>query len=501
MPWKTYFINALIAGTLAAGTNHLAIVAILYYILPRKKGEIARRIRDIVATDLITPEKMRAKLDAPEVGDVFRRHIRDILADTLARELPSPDELLAGHRDELPALLDRLRDSLLSEIQRQCSSPEFVDEALRPFLEERWRTAAGRTPEQLFPDQTEAMVDFAEQWIRDLEHSEPFRRNARRMVDDWLAERIAASRSLGDLLPSSLVRAAEDLATAQAPAIMGQLIETLRQPEIHEAIAASVMNAITAQLRNQGVMGGIKGAVAGFIRLEEDVYGVCRRLPDTLRDKYTSAENRNRFATLLRDAVGKMLTRDLDPAIRTPEWRAGIVDAAMVRLWRGETFALLGGEARKMLEPFMRRMLAESAIKTELSGFGNVILDGLADAFQRVVRSREVGQLLAGRFNEFAAVWMNRPLGRLDRFISDATVDKLAEAAAIEGRLMLRERLGELADEAGIWDIVTESIEGYDNRQLAGLVRQLARSELRWVTILGGVIGVAVGLLQTFLQS
>ncbi|MCC8165305.1 MAG: DUF445 family protein [Planctomycetes bacterium] len=52
-----------------------------------------------------------------------------------------------------------------------------------------------------------------------------------------------------------------------------------------------------------------------------------------------------------------------------------------------------------------------------------------------------------------------------------------------------------------MWDIITTSIENYDDKQIADLVQTLARSELRWVTVLGGVIGAVVGIFQTVLQG
>lgn len=500
MSWSTYLSNALVAGALAAGTNHLAIVAILRHILPRKKSEIARRIRNIVATDLVSPDKMRDKMDDPAVQDMLHRHIADVLGAFLAKDLPAPAELLGEHREAFSALLLRLRESLLDELRLHCERPEFGSEVIRPFLEERWRVLGARTPDALLAGQRAALIDFLAERVRELHHSQTLRNGVRRALDDWLAERVDKSRSLGELLPSSLSAAAEELAAAQAPVVLGQLIDTLRQPDIQEAIASSIMGAISAQLRGQGILGGIKGAVVNVMRVENDVHGLCLRLPDTVRDSFSRPDRRERFAVLLRDAVRKGLEQDLNQELRTPGRRDAIIGRTMDRLWRPEMFERLGAETERLAESVFDRSFEEIAAKLGAAS-PDAMLDEVAERFRRILASKAVRRLLARQFDEFAEAWLRRPLGRLDRFVAPESVDRLSGAAAAEARLMLRERLAELAEESGVWDIVTTSIEGYDNRQLEGMIKQLARSELRWVTILGGVVGVAVGLAQTFLQS
>ncbi|MCC8165307.1 MAG: DUF445 domain-containing protein, partial [Planctomycetes bacterium] len=80
-PATAYLMNAAIAALLGAGTNELAIITIVRYILPRKKGEIARRIQHLVSTDLLSPDKMQAKIDDPAVGTVMEKNIDAALRD------------------------------------------------------------------------------------------------------------------------------------------------------------------------------------------------------------------------------------------------------------------------------------------------------------------------------------------------------------------------------------------------------------------------------------
>ncbi|MCC8109908.1 MAG: DUF445 family protein, partial [Planctomycetes bacterium] len=149
----------------------------------------------------------------------------------------------------------------------------------------------------------------------------------------------------------------------------------------------------------------------------------------------------------------------------------------------------------------LHRPLGEARDRAGSAPDDDAVVAELTARLRRVLASRSTRDLLASQFDQAAAAWRRQPLGRLDRFVDDESRRRLAYTIAREGRAMLRERLSDFAEEAGMWDIITTSIENYDDKQIADLVQTLARSELRWVTVLGGVIGAVVGILQTVLQG
>lgn len=498
---KTYLANALIAAALGAGTNELAIVTILRYILPRKKGEIARRIRDIVATDLLSPEKMREKLDEPQVGDLLEKNIDNALGELLSRDLPSPDELLKNHRPEMDALAGRLAASLLDEFSRRVSEPGFIDEVLRPYLEERWEALGKRTPRSLMTSQADRLPGYVRDWTASLGSADAMRESVRRGLDNWLADRISGATSPAEILSPGIAAAAEDLAASQAPVIVRQLTDLLREQDMRYTIAAAVMNAIHEQLRGQGILGDVKGLLVDAMGVRDDIMGVCDRLPDALEENFRRPANQDRFVASLRAAVRKGLANELSEDFRSPARRGQVVDMVMDGLWREETFRRLGAGAGDFVEKTLGSTLDEILAALGVDGAREGVLDEIAARCRRILLSPATRELLTRQVAELVAAWRGRPLGRLDRFVTADARARLAAVAAREGRDLLRQRLADFAEEAGVWDIVTASIESYDDRQLANLIQQLARSELRWVTVLGGVIGALVGIVQTVLQS
>lgn len=501
MDIRTYLVNAAIAAALGAGTNELAIIAILRYILPRKKAEIAHRIQGVIATDLISPDKLREKVDDPRVSVLLEQNLDAAFAEFLARDLPSSDELLACHLPEADAMQARAIESLLDEFARRVAQPDFARDVLRPFLAERWQVLRERTPRSLLTKQAENLPDLARSWILSFADSQPLRGSLRRSLERWLGNRIEGAANAAEVLSPGLVAAAEELAVSQAPAVIHQLTDILREPGVRGTIAGGIMEAIRSQLRGQGLMGGIKGAFVNAMGVRDDIEGICRRLPDALEASFNQPLNRERLSLALRYAVRKGMNRDLHDDFRSPARRGQLIDMALDGLWREEAFAKAADKAARFVERSLGDTLEETLGRLGAEDSVDAVLDEVTARCLRILSHPATREMAARQLGEMLGAWRARPLGRLDRFVGEDTRKRLSSAAALEARSLIRARLEDFTEKAGLWDIVTSSIEAYDDRELSNLVLQLARSELRWVTILGGVIGAMVGLLQTALYA
>ena len=64
----------------------------------------------------------------------------------------------------------------------------------------------------------------------------------------------------------------------------------------------------------------------------------------------------------------------------------------------------------------------------------------------------------------------------------------------------LSANLPRIIEETDVWNIVYETIMGYDEHKMEVLTREVANRELRGVTLWGGVIGAGVGLAMSVLM-
>ena len=92
-----------------------------------------------------------------------------------------------------------------------------------------------------------------------------------------------------------------------------------------------------------------------------------------------------------------------------------------------------------------------------------------------------------------------RPIGPLDPFLPADAKPRLAGLLADQVTAFATANLSELVERTRIWDVISESIVVYDEKKMEQITRSVANRELLWVTLLGGVIGLIVGIAQSVL--
>ena len=64
---------------------------------------------------------------------------------------------------------------------------------------------------------------------------------------------------------------------------------------------------------------------------------------------------------------------------------------------------------------------------------------------------------------------------------------------------LITEFIRRIEGEVDFKDIIEKKIDGYDLNQLENIVMRVSSNELRYITIIGGVLGFMVGLVQMFI--
>jgi uncharacterized membrane protein YheB (UPF0754 family) len=88
----------------------------------------------------------------------------------------------------------------------------------------------------------------------------------------------------------------------------------------------------------------------------------------------------------------------------------------------------------------------------------------------------------------------------ISMFIGDKTIDKLKSIFIEELRStlpdLIQNYIGHLKTELDMERIVTEKVKAFSAGKLEELIYNVMAKELRFVEILGGILGFMIGLLQ-----
>ena len=108
---------------IGAGTNDLAIRWIFHAVFAKKKREIGESVRSVISNELMTPDKVAARLASPESAAALQAAIEKHLDGICARDLPSVDEMAAdtGDASLVQEAVDSVINAAVDELSRRLS--------------------------------------------------------------------------------------------------------------------------------------------------------------------------------------------------------------------------------------------------------------------------------------------------------------------------------------------------------------------------------------------
>lgn len=134
-PIALALIQGAVGFAIGAGTNDLAIRWIFHAVFAKKKREIGESVRDVISGELMTPDKVAARLASPESAVALQAAIEKHLDGICARELPSVDELAAATGDAplVQDAVDSVINAAVDELARRLSLPTAIRAFTDPF--------------------------------------------------------------------------------------------------------------------------------------------------------------------------------------------------------------------------------------------------------------------------------------------------------------------------------------------------------------------------------
>jgi len=264
----TFLTQTLVQGAVGfavgAGTNDLAIRWIFRTVY-RKKRAIGKAIQDIISTELMSPERIIARLSSPDVREMLERNIREAIDRHCLREYASVKDLAAGN----PIAENALTDG----VERLAS--RLADEFVHYYTEEDTRVrfarnVFGRVRGVLGP----LMPDIFGMVVRLPELHARIQAEITRTLHGFAARPIGRLNRIVD--PSVRVYLASICADTFASYLSQNLPVLMRQLKIWDVIQDTIVDfdmnrievvtrrVINAELRGVTLWGGVIGLLVGI---------------------------------------------------------------------------------------------------------------------------------------------------------------------------------------------------------------------------------------------
>jgi len=465
-------------------------------LLPKERHRLARSIGDTVAAELLTEDVLRRRLSQPDLRDALAGGIAERLTGLLSRPA-GPIVASLGSGGDGPSPLDELAGRAWSTIVGSEAFKFALAASARSAL-----SAAEKVPLSAVLDPQGAR-DLAQAIVSGRAVAK-VRERARTWLDRAYAGegREGGKRDLLGIVPPEAVEPVLEVAVEGLYAAALPAVETfLSSPEVTASIEGY---AVTILRRAIGRLNPIQRLIVSAAQYEKSI---AETMPETVADMSEAAmavlrgEGMARragtaAAEAFRGAAGASLA-SLVSGLLSRETAAAALDAALDAVeahgpaLAERAAALVADRADRSLADLVKGLglppeeLAERAatsVAALLAGGGAAgpLLGGALSAFKD-----GLAQALSGRS-------LGETLG-----VDDGSGRRLAGWLADRALVLLAQEAGRIVAGMDIRKIVVERVDELDMLQAERLILDVVSKELTWITVLGGVLGGAIGLVQT----
>ena len=239
-------------------------------------------------------------------------------------------------------------------------------------------------------------------------------------------------------------------------------------------------------------------ALGRAIGLDEEIAKFCASLPDKIREEALSDDGTRNFQLMVNEITAELLNSKCADIFRISDTAALQQHCQRVYtvVFDDQTKEKIGQEVRNILENSLKCSLSENAKKLHSPLDQQKLSDSICSYISNSLRSEQTREMVRSKIEELVANLKSRKIGKLKKWLDPEIRN---QASLVIGDFLIETmsmRFKEFSEQAELWDIITTSLNSYDNRQIEKLVRSVANRELFWLTLLGGIIGLIFGVTQ-----
>ena len=473
-------------------------------IIPGKRGELARKMGEMVGDHLLTAADVGSALEKEGIRRELRFAVTEKLGRFLDRDLGPLESLIPERfRRRFRDFVDLLRWKLAKQVFDYLQSAPF-EARLRDYLQrEGDRLLARDLSSYLTPERYRALQEHLESKLGEFLSSAAVADAVGQFVDRKTEALIASDRPLRELLPADLYALLLAQLEKELPPLVEKFGGMLYDPAFRARLVAKGKQAIDAFLDS---LGGLSGLLTGFINLDK-IYDRIPEFLDKAGDEIAAwlkeEQTQQQLAALLRERVDKLLERSLADYLENLPYEKV---AGVRRFVREQAVALV--QSRRATETVLG-VLEGAVDRIKDRPFDSLLRevlprDGvdrlrrqLADTLLDLLRSRQARQALETVLQEQSEEWFyRRPLGLLAARLPADLRGELEAALCQAVEDVLKKEAPRLVDTLNVRRMVEEKVNGLDVLQVEGLLMGIMKEQFKYINLFGALLGFGIGLLN-----
>ncbi|MFP4617749.1 MAG: DUF445 domain-containing protein [Spirochaetaceae bacterium] len=483
-------------------------------IIPRQRHTLAESIGVMVSRDLITEDAVRGQLSSPGFGGTVRKKLHELMElifYTPTGELPEKLKLPNMRPEDFPEYSSTAAErggktgteSLVTEILADFFRTEGFKNSIYKTVEYSVESICRLPMHRLIGEDGEKLLSMLSS-----DRIEKLREPVKLNIRLWLREQVRTNRHFSGVLTPQIIEGLVNVIDHLYPSLFQAFLDYLRVPKVHTQL----------EHRGKKVLRRILEKLSSFQRffvlagqydrtLDERMDVVVDDVIDQLEKAGWDYETRKRFIDMIRRWLGGVADKNAGELMLA--WRGDMMEDATKAV--DSLFDWLASEkglsvVRGMGESLFGRVSGEEA------GTALYRLTGIETSFvSKTVAEWVVGMVATlgeGEDKSSSPAW--NLIRSMAREISSGGSRSIAEILGVsaedrdrlegEGtRLFIRvlnEQAPLILESVDVRTLVVEKIDSLDIDKVEGLILQVIKSHLRWITLFGALLGFLIGALQ-----
>lgn len=476
--------------------------------IPREHKRLAKKIADTVCKHLLTNDEIIDAFSKPEVEEYILHSIGQSVDGAINIEAESLMSLVPkGWEEDVDEFIQSVIKKLAGEINNIIESDaaleivdHFVDRELKTLLDLRLNG-------MLNPEHIQKLEGIIKSVVTKVYHSIGLKEKAYSIINGKLDDFIFSSKKVSDLLSEDMLRVIEKNVIEHTE----DLTKTLFIKMKSEGALRSVEEELKKKAKEH--VNSLK-----FIpRILLEMPITQNKLESFLDDFITDARGENKLnkvdlivigklKVIMAEKVQSIFGREIKDVIaEIPQDTIGQVKMEIEKklfdiFADKELEELLIGELDKKIVNFEE--LEMHKIIPELTDHELIkIKEFITNIIVGSMRKDGTKELFSEKFSVALKGYLNSKLGNLSHLLSHSLVEKIKLAIFNKSFSMLKEKAPTLLEKLDIKLLVEQKVEEFPLDELERIVVQIAGSQLKSITFLGGVLGFLIGLIQVFINA
>ena len=500
-----YLTNAVAIAMLFRPFEEFRILGLRFQgMIPRRKEEIARSVARIVASDLLKEERVAHRVAGDDVRAAFEGLILDFWGRQADREVGSLRTVLGPER--LEAAVQAIEVTLAEVVQMAgawAPSPEGV-RTIGSML----ASLLDRSPADLLPGEEFALREAL--WSRGLEGlaAPDLEDRVRAALSQVVSRLITTDRRLSELFPAEIRMVLLRTVGERVPALLRRFEDALLAPGNVEKIKGAVRSGIREYLTE--TEGGLLKNVVRQIALlgRERIFGEVDDIVDAnlfrLRQLIYEEENRAHLEEGIVEAIDSLLAHtpgELFGRVPTDVFSGVLDQAARWVCLQMRRPAVTEALAQAFQREFGRIFQTSLRELVALSGGGSETPERWAAAISLWAAGGGLDAAMRREAAPLARALMDMPLGRPGRFMPTELLVQLLRLAMDRLMPLLSAKVPEILRIVNVERLIEQEVLFLPPPEVERVILAVAKRELWAITWWGGVLGTAVGALQSALLA